>query len=49
MGKGFERNEWIMEGVNFDEGTLALRPYKLLGRGSNPSRSQRNALSPFNF
>ena len=38
-----------MERVNFDEGVLALRPYKLLGRGSSPSRSQRNALSPFNF
>jgi len=38
-----------MEGVNFDERDLALRPCKLLGRGSRPSRSQRNALSPFKF
>ena len=38
-----------MKGVNFDEGALALRPCKLLGRGSGTSRSQRNALSPFNF
>lgn len=38
-----------MKGVNFDEGALALRPYKLLGQGYGPSRSQRNAMSPFNF
>ena len=38
-----------MEGVNFDEGVLALRTYKLLGIRSGPSRTHRNALSPFNF
>ena len=38
-----------MDGVNFDEGALALRPYKLLGPGFGPSKSQRNDLSPFNF
>jgi len=38
-----------MEGLNFDKGALALTPYKLLGRGSGPSKSQRYALSPFNF
>jgi len=38
-----------MERVNFDQGALALRPYKLLDRGSDPSRSQRDVMSPFNF
>jgi len=50
LGKGGlgKMNEF-MEGVNVDEGVLPLRPYKLLGRGSGPSRSHRNALSPFNL
>ena len=30
-------------------GALALRPYKLLGQGSGPFRSQKNALSHFIF
>ena len=39
----------MMKGVNVDEGVLALGTYKSLGRGSSPSKSQRNALSPFDI
>ena len=38
-----ELNEWLMDGFKY------LCFFKLLGRVSGPSKSQGNALSPFNF
>lgn len=38
-----------LKGANVYEGILVLMIYKSLGRGSGPSRSQRNALSPFDL